>query len=318
MSDLLPYNNHFTVLANGMSNMGNSCYFNSILQCLLSCTSIFEVLKKNINNTNIKNNTLAKYLIILHNISCNNDNNDKICFLIWREIIQISQKRKDKIQMSLGGQQDAHEGLLMFLDAIDTIPCIKRLFEHRHLHRIFCNKCNQWVMNKYETNLIFEIQPDLKTEQDEMYKNIDDNFNKSIELNKFLMNQNGFIDDDYICPNSDCKKKGKKYKTTTLAMIPEILPIVIKKYKEKILTLFPIKLEFTSEKLKKKFIYKLCAQSEHSGNMLGGHYWAICLRKENDNLIWKMLNDNSVSDCNPGPTIHTYILFYCYTHDEDI
>jgi ubiquitin C-terminal hydrolase len=94
-------------------------------------------------------------------------------------------------------------------------------------------------------------------------------------------------------------------------MIPEIIPIVLKKYTTKQVTPFPLKLEFIAKGGAKKYIYTLVAQSEHSGGMMGGHYWAICLRKNAENrLTWKNLNDQSVSDARPGPTLNSYVLIY--------
>jgi ubiquitin C-terminal hydrolase len=95
-------------------------------------------------------------------------------------------------------------------------------------------------------------------------------------------------------------------------MVPEILPIVFKKYMNKSITPFPATLEFVSNGIQTKLIYKLVAQSEHSGNMMGGHYWAICQRKSD----WQTLNDLSVSSGQAGPTINTYMIFYHYAKSE--
>ena len=159
-------------------------------------------------------------------------------------------------------------------------------------------------------------------EQLEKFKEIDKYYDTALPLNDFLFKQNGFIDADCICPNVSCKKKGSKFKTTTLIMIPEILTVVLKKYKYKLLTPFPAKLEFLAKGGTKKLIYILVAQSEHSGGMSGGHYWAICLRKSdntiNSKMVWKTLNDSSVSDGTPGPTINSYILFYNFLKIENV
>ena len=53
--------------------------------------------------------------------------------------------------------------------------------------------------------------------------------------------------------------------------------------------------------------------------MMGGHYWALCLRKNIENrLIWKNLNDQSISDARPGPTINSYVLIYHLISIENV
>jgi len=310
---LLPYNPSLLGNGQGFVNLGATCYFNSLLQCLLSCTSIYEVLKKNQYCEHIKTNSLAQELLHLYQAAENNENIHQRCIPIWRIIYQIARKRQDNCLINMG-QQDAHEGLMLFLDIMDTIPEIKRLFEHRHRIKILCTRCQQWVVNRYETNMTFEVQPTLTTEQHKNFKSIDQYYNTAMPLNEFLRKQNGYVDENFKCPNSNCQDRQPKFKITSLVMIPEILPILLKKYQQKIMTPFPSTLEFIASSQRQKYIYKLIAQSEHSGNMHGGHYWAISLRRDG----WKQLNDMLVTDGQPGPTINSYIVFYHYTHTENI
>jgi ubiquitin C-terminal hydrolase len=314
MSDLLPYNLKFVPKGNGFVNMGATCYFNSILQCLMSCPSIFETLKTNEDKDHIKKHPLARNLMAMHRASMLGQDVSRACIPIWRNILGIAQERSDNVKINLG-QQDAHEGLMMFLDIVDTIPEIKRLFEHRHRTRVLCDKCKRWVVDRKETNLTFEVQPDLKTEQHVKFCALDEHYNTTMQLNDFLRKQNGFIDENYICPNEACKQRGPKFKTTTLTMAPEILPVLIKKYSRvKAVTPFPRTLEFVLVGGNQKLIYRLVAQSEHSGTMSGGHYWTIGLRADG----WKNLNDSSVSVGSPGPTPNSYVLFYHYSATIDI
>lgn len=312
--DLLPLNQNYLSKGHGLANLGNSCYLNSIMQCILSCPAIFEELDKNSHKNHIKNNTFAQHLIELSKSALSGENIMEKGVVIWRDIINISNNRKDKYKILAGAQEDAHEGLMLFLDSLDRIPEIKRLFMHRHRIQITCDVCKKRVVDKYEENCVFEVQPDLKTEQHEKFKDIDEYFNRPMSLNEFLRKQNGYVDEDFTCPNEACKAKGHKFKTTSITMLPEILPIVLKKYDRKVLTPFPHTLEFVVLGGKKKMVYQLTAQCEHAGSTMGGHYWAVCLRADG----WKTLNDSSVSSGQSGPTPNTYILFYNFIRYEDV
>jgi ubiquitin C-terminal hydrolase len=228
---------------------------------------------------------------------------------VWRDIITISQAQANRVRMD-SGQQDAHEGLMMFLDAMETIPELHRLFQHRHTIETICSECKHSSPKK-AFNLVFVACPTLTTHRDEKFKDADEYYKTSMPMNEFLRKQNGVVE-DFICPNVNCKSRSPKLQTTTLSMIPEIIPVVLKKYYEKTPTPFPAKLEFLARGGAKKYVYKLVAQSEHAGGMSGGHYWATGLRSDG----WKSLNDGGVGAINPGPTNNTYIIFYHFTGEE--
>lgn len=304
--DLITYEEKHVPDGQGFVNLGATCYFNSLLQCLLSCPSIYQTLDSIRDKEHVKQNRLAQNLLKLWDSALKGEPIYNLCVPIWRDIIAISQRQNNRVRMN-SGQQDAHEGLMMFLDAMETIPEVRRLFEHRHRIQVFCDLCKECVIDKKETNLVFEAQQDLKTEQLEKFKDIDEFYNTNMSLNDFLRKQNGYIDENHLCEK--CGKKCEKFKTTTLTMIPEILPVVFKKYTHKSITPFPATLEFVSKGSQTKLIYKLVAQSEHSGTMMGGHYWAVGLRKSG----WQTLNDSSVSQGRAGPTLSTYMVFYHYT-----
>ncbi len=308
MADLIKYKNEYVPEGQGFINLGAICYCNSLLQCLLSCPSIYQVLNSIKDTDHFKQNRLAQNLLNLWDAALAGKDIHNLGIPIWRDIIAISQSQNNKVRMN-NGQQDAHEGLMMFLDAMETIPDIRRLFEHRHRIQVLCDICKEFVIDKRETNLVFEAQQDLRTEQLEKFKDVDEFYNTNMSLNNFLRRQNGYVDENHLCEK--CQKKCEKFKTTSLTMVPEILPVVFKKYEEKTVTPFPAQLEFASNKSKTKLIYKLVAQSEHSGNAAGGHYWAVCKRKTG----WCSLNDSSVSEGSPGPTLNTYMVFYHFTDE---
>ncbi len=306
--DLIAYEEKYVPEGQGFVNLGATCYFNSLLQCLISCPSIYQTLNNIRDKEHVKQNRLAQNLLKLWDTALAGQPIYNLCVPIWQDIITISQSQNNRIKMN-SGQQDAHEGLMMFLDAMETIPEVRRLFEHRHRIQVLCDICKKFVIDKKESNLVFEAQQDLKTEQLERFKDVDEFYNSSMSLNDFLRKQNGYVDENHLCEH--CQKKCEKFKTTSLTMIPEILPVVFKKYTHKSITPFPATLEFVAKGSDRKLIYKLVAQSEHSGTMMGGHYWAVCQRRSK----WQVLNDSSVADGRAGPTMSTYMVFYHYMGD---
>jgi len=308
MSDLQLYDESYLIKPNGFINIGALCYSNSLLQCLLSCTSIFKTLIQNKDKPHIKQNLLAQSLINLYNNIVEGKDVSSMNIPIWREILNISQKRLGGIHMSTG-QEDAHEGLCMFLESMDNIGEVKRLFQHRYRTQIYCDNCKRNTVDKYETNLTFEVQPTLHNEQLDKFKDRDVYYNRTMTLNDFIRVQNGYVDEKFKCPV--CSVASSKFQRTTLTMAPEILPILLKKYHEKINTDFPRYIEIPMINSDRVLKYKLVAQSEHVGNQHGGHYYSVCLRKDiNNKLNWYLLNDNSTQLVNQAPTPSTYILFY--------
>ena len=66
MSDLQLYDERYAIKPNGFINTGANCYLNSILQCLLSCTSIYKTLLLVKDTATVKTNEMAQLLINLY------------------------------------------------------------------------------------------------------------------------------------------------------------------------------------------------------------------------------------------------------------
>lgn len=311
--DLIPYNYSLLSKGQGFINLGATCYFNSLLQCLLSCTSIYEVLLKYGDRPHIKQNPLAQHLLSLYESAKNGEPIHEKCVPIWKYILSIAMRKNDKVKLGLG-HQDSYEGLMIFMDALDTIPEVKRLFMHKHQIQDMCPICKKCTIDKEQPNVVFEVQSNLKTEQHEMFKNVDEFYNTSMPLNEFLRKQNSSLDADHLC--EFCKTRCRKFRSIYLVMAPEILAIAIKRYNTLDTVMpFSAKLEFKAFGKTKKIIYELIAQSEWTGSTRNsGHYWAICKRSDG----WKILNDSSCSDGNSGPTQHSYLIFYHFVRTEDI
>lgn len=311
---LLKYNINYAIRPVGFINLGYTCYYNSLLQSLLSCTSFIEEIMS--NQEVHKKDLILGYMIELiarFNLLEKYPGNQQIKSEInnlgpitWKAMIKkISMPPDGSIEFAqfAMGQQCAAEGFTLLIQALDNFQGIQNLFEHRRQNKIYCKECKTWFSEVIETNNMFEVEPELIDQV---------NPGQTKNLTDFLLNQSSIIDKDCLCSN--CGIRGNKHKTSKLTMVPEILFVVSKKYKysmergdEKInvYTEFPAKLEFNSNS-DDIITYEAVAQIEHYGNTRGGHYVAICKRS----CGWFLFNDMGISHSEFKPTNNTYIVLY--------
>lgn len=289
---MLSYNKSHTVEPKGLFNTGAICYFNATVQSLLSCTSFVEKCK-DAGSDNKVMECLKKVI---------GGAEPSISAELWKYMsFTICAKNEYDPRKFMKGQQCAREGYHRLLESIEEYGDIQDLFLHRYRSMIFCEKCDDFVSNVETTYNVFEIQPNLESEQLENFT-----LEKKQDMNNFLSEQHSYVE-SYVC--GKCKDKSKKYRIDKLVMVPEVLVVLAKKYvanrKINIMTEFPEFLEFNGSE--KKFKYCAVANVEHGGGLNGGHYWAVCKRGDK----WYCFNDLSVKEVNGfKPTVHTYMVYY--------
>lgn len=309
--DLKKYNPDFVPYPVGFNNIGFTCYYNALLQSLLSCSSFVEEILETDSSSN-----LIKVLKGLINNSMKIDkvkNSDELKQEIaqlgpasWKFMIEDIAKKSISSAKFAIGQQCAAEGFSLFLDVLEKHTNIQTLFTYRRNIKIFCPNCGEEFSNTYELNNIFFVEA-----------NYTDHIISTGNLNDFLMNQKNDVDNNCVC--TICNNRGNKPGTSSLTMVPEILFVMVKKYshvrghsrKLDNYINFPQKLEFEA-KSGGKFMYSAVAQIDHVGGLNGGHYYAICFRRGK----WVCMNDNSVYDADFNPNNNTYVVLYHFTNHE--
>lgn len=306
------YNRDYIPDPFGLQNTGAICYFNSLIQSLLSCSSLNEHVLKNLDRYK-SNVILQHYIKLLHSISEPDDRQTRPSAHIQMVNTLIQLQKKSTFRIKFGtGQQDANEGLNLLIDAINDIP-VMELFQVRYREHIECKICDHKHISASHPYLPIDIALDLFDEK------LPTEHPKIIE--KYIVKHNEFIDEDYRCINDDCKMTGNKNKYVILTMVPEIIIISFKKFAgigpmrktrdgrnirdtraRKICINFPLKFSFNNGRLN----YEIVSQCDQSGGIGGGHYWSISKRKDK---IYKF-NDASVSPAAFNPNPNTYMVFY--------
>jgi len=311
MSDFIYFDSTNFIKPFGLNNIGFLCYLNTLIQSLLSCTSLNYILQSNnkYNSNNILN--LLK-----------NKHNNNLSIELFRELIECSKNRLDNIQFTTG-QQDAHEGFMMLLHCINpelgknnmSHPEIDRLFRHRYKKLIYCSNINSKQIVSTDEYLFMVIH---EKDIESMKKNIkEDNstFDKNYQASyiyNYITLTNEETDDNHICTLCDEYKFGqhkcKKPLFTQLSMLSEIIVILLKRYSDNKISdyIFDFPEYITFKGINGNLNYRSISQIEYSGNGNSGHYWCKCLRGDK----WYQFNDNSVIESKYENTPNTYIIFY--------
>jgi ubiquitin C-terminal hydrolase len=306
---LISYDEKLSLHPNGFINTGSSCYFNALLQSILSCTSFIKVIiaeKENIDPDNKVATLLINYILANKLDESSQSNTKSLALyskLIYIEMTkQLCKRKKININKFMVGQQCVSEGFHYLLESLEKILPIQKLFLHRYKSLIYCFNCNKCVSDVECLYSLFEINPNLKSDQ---LKKFNDFNIKSKDMNSFISKQSSYVE-DYKC--NICLKSDDKFSINALVMVPEILVIMSKKYtvdkKLDIYTKFPEHMEFAGNE--KNLCYTAVAQIEHSGGKNSGHYWSIVRR----NGRWYNINDTIITPSEFKPTNDTYIVFY--------
>lgn len=322
----------------GFINLGNSCYMNSILQCIIHTQPVLKIFinsdyKKNINKNKKESVLVEQFLNILFEYSQqrNNNKNNFIKPINFRRC--LASLNKDFASLS---QQDSHELLVYIINAFHVAMSYRVEITHKGTPKTqndfyaidAIKNWNDSFKNEYSDIIdIFygQYHSQLFCDDRKECKNISNKFEPFCYLPLSVTKKHSNLYellDDFTSPEilkddnhwncNKCEKNKETNKKIYIWETPSILIIQLKKFKNKVNIDFPIdNLDISkySSKNNKNTKYNLYAICNHSGNMNNGHYYSYCKR----GYDWYDFDDENVSKINDISKLNSkdsYLLFY--------
>ncbi|XP_069003504.1 ubiquitin carboxyl-terminal hydrolase 2-like isoform X2 [Embiotoca jacksoni] len=327
----------------GLKNLGNTCFMNSILQCLSNTHSLRDYCLHNSHRRDLNNNSRTNTALM--------EEFAKLIQTMWTssssEAVSPSEF-KTQIQRYAPrfvgyNQQDAQEFLRFLLDGLHnevnrvTVRPRGTAEDFDHLPdeekgRKMWSKYLEREDSKIVDVFVGQLKSSLTCSHCGFCSTVFDPFwDLSLPIAKGygevslmdcmrLFTKEDVLDGDEKPTCYRCKARRRCTKKFTIQKFPKILVLHLKRFSEarrtsKLSTFvnFPMKdldlREFASEN-SMNAVYNLYAVSNHSGTTMGGHYTAYC-RNPNSGE-WYTFNDSRVTPMSSSQvrSSDAYVLFY--------
>ncbi|XP_039620154.1 ubiquitin carboxyl-terminal hydrolase 2-like isoform X1 [Polypterus senegalus] len=329
----------------GLRNLGNTCFMNSILQCLSNTRDLRDYCLQNSHRRDLNNNSRSNTALM--------EEFAKLIQTLWTssgsEAVSPSEF-KTQIQKYAPrfvgyNQQDAQEFLRFLLDGLHNevnrvMVRPKAIMED--LDHLTDDEKGKRMWKKYLERedsrivdlFVGQLKSSLTCNECGYCSTVFDPFwDLSLPIAKKgygevslmdcirLFTKEDVLDGDEKPTCYRCKARRKCTKKFTIQRFPKILVLHLKRFSEarirmsKLSTFvnFPLKdldlREFASEN-SIHAVYNLCAVSNHSGTTMGGHYTAYCRSPASGE--WYTFNDSRVTPMSSSQvrTSDAYVLFY--------
>ena len=303
----------------GIQNMGNTCFMNSVLQCLTYTAPFANYILNGDHKSKCRQVGFCAFCEIGNHVmrALNGQEN------VIRPMVILKNLRYIAKEMSWGKQEDSHEFLRLLLDHIQKscykgIPnldslskettVVNQIFGGFLRSQVLCLKC-------HHRSSIYEPFLDLSLD----IKNVI-NIQKALE--RFVQPDQLEGKNAYKCAN--CKNTVQAQKRFSIHRPPNVLTLQLKRFQfggsifggsgkmTKHIS-FPQKLDlrpYLSVSKGEAIHYHLYAVICHSGySCNSGHYFAfVC----GPNKAWYIMNDSQVNQCQLGRVLsaEAYMLFY--------
>lgn len=341
----------------GLTNLGNTCFLNSALQCLLNTPPLADYFMndlhmKEMNINNVLGSKGAVTLALAH-LTKQYWSREDLDAINPKELYGVISHFAP--QFSHGTQEDSHEFLAFLLDIIHedlnrvkNKPYIEEkdynddkleehsseawknylmrnksiivdLFQGQSKSTLKCLKCNH-VSHKFEPFMYLSLPLPQKSKKKAKVPLLDC-------LAEFSKEEKLEGQERWFCPK--CKAHVDSTKKMEVWKLPNILIVHLKRFK------------FTREKRGKirsfidfphvdldlngvaagiqrdKPVYDLFAVSNHEGSLGSGHYYTFAKNRDDNN--WYAYNDAEVLTLNPEDLVSpaAYLLFYSKTSVDD-
>ncbi|KAJ2854379.1 hypothetical protein J3B02_002704 [Coemansia erecta] len=303
----------------GLNNLGNTCFLNSVLQCLTYTPS------------------LAEYMLTReHSASCRAGDNCLLCRFEAHVVRALSKREGSSLSpksivgrlklvakhMRVGRQEDSHELLRLLIESFQRSllygidPKIdRRIQETTLVHQVFggylqsqvkCSRCG-YDSNTFEPNL--DISLDIQSGGGSVTK----------ALRAFIRPETLTKSNRYKCDK--CSKLVDATKQMTIYRLPQTLTLQLKRFsifgggKINRFAEFPLSLNMESYVSSNSsesgpYIYNLYAVLVHAGGTArSGHYF--CYVKSPAG-VWYEMNDSMVHQVSERTVLkqNAYLLFY--------
>ncbi|XP_068440438.1 ubiquitin carboxyl-terminal hydrolase 2a isoform X2 [Clinocottus analis] len=327
----------------GLKNLGNTCFMNSILQCLSNTHSLRDYCLHNAHRRDLNNNSRTNTALM--------EEFAKLLQTMWTscssEAVSPSEF-KTQIQRYAPrfvgyNQQDAQEFLRFLLDGLHnevnrvSIRPRGSTEDYDHLPdeekgKKMWSKYLEREDSKVVDVFVGQLKSSLTCSLCGFCSTVFDPFwDLSLPITKGygevslmdcmrLFTKEDVLDGDEKPTCYRCKTRRRCTKKFTIQKFPKILVLHLKRFSEarrtsKLSTFvnFPMKdldlREFSSES-SRDAVYNLYAVSNHSGTTMGGHYTAYCRNPSSGE--WYTFNDSRVTPMSSSQvrSSDAYVLFY--------